>query len=188
MYLTKRVKVAAGVLALLGLATAGSAAFTATGLDISSQAAAPQFIGGTVNQAVFGNTLTNVLYSYADGVPGAAGTGSNTADVQVPPYSGNPVVEPALQPGTGENLEISGVTLTFASDNEGAAPTIVFSGSDTPAGPTAGEYTGWTCSDIGSVTDLESTCAPNGSNVQGYATNVTGIAVTLADANDGLGQ
>ncbi len=50
--------------AFAGLAAAGSAAFTGSGL--SSSAGATQFIGGTVNQGVSGATLTDVEYSFTD--------------------------------------------------------------------------------------------------------------------------
>ncbi len=53
--------------AIAGFAALGGAALTDTGLSTSGQAAAPQFIGGTVTQAVTGGTLSNVAYTFSDG-------------------------------------------------------------------------------------------------------------------------
>ncbi|GAA2009606.1 hypothetical protein JL107_17330 [Nakamurella flavida] len=50
--------------ALVGLAVAGGAAFTGTGL--ASTTAATQFVGGTVSQTVTGATLTGVTYGFTD--------------------------------------------------------------------------------------------------------------------------
>jgi hypothetical protein len=51
-------------LALAGIAVAGGAAFTATGVDMT--APATQFLGGTVSQAVQGATLSNIAYTYVN--------------------------------------------------------------------------------------------------------------------------
>ncbi|MCW2493940.1 MAG: hypothetical protein JWN47_3304 [Frankiales bacterium] len=53
--------------AFAGLAAAGGSAFTGSGLSTSGSAAADQFVGGTVSQAVTGATLSNVAYTYSDG-------------------------------------------------------------------------------------------------------------------------
>jgi hypothetical protein len=69
MSMHKRAKImvaavsAAGVVGVLGL---GGAAFTATGLNTSGQAAAPQIIGGTISQAVSGENLSGIVYTYTD--------------------------------------------------------------------------------------------------------------------------
>jgi hypothetical protein len=55
-----------GAVAVAGVIAAGSAAFTAGGLRTDGQAAADQFIGGTVSQSVSGATLTNVAYTFSD--------------------------------------------------------------------------------------------------------------------------
>jgi hypothetical protein len=56
-------KITVGV-ALAGLAAAGGAAFTGTGL--ANNAPATQFIGGTVSQSVTGATLSGITYGFAD--------------------------------------------------------------------------------------------------------------------------
>jgi hypothetical protein len=48
----------------VGLAVAGGAAFTATGL--TTTAGSTQFVGGTVTQTVTGATLNGVDYSFSD--------------------------------------------------------------------------------------------------------------------------
>jgi hypothetical protein len=58
-------------LAAAGLAAAAGSAFTATGLNTSGTAALPQFVGGTVNQAVSGGTLDSIVYSFTDGTNSA---------------------------------------------------------------------------------------------------------------------
>ncbi len=52
--------------AIAVLAAAGGTAFTATGVATSGNAAAAQFVGGTVSQAVTGATLSDIAYTYAD--------------------------------------------------------------------------------------------------------------------------
>lgn len=67
MHLSKRVKVVAGVSALLGVVMAGGAAFTATGVSTVSQPAGSlQFVGGTVTQSVTGTVLSDINYGFAD--------------------------------------------------------------------------------------------------------------------------
>jgi hypothetical protein len=66
MHITKRVKVVAGVSALLGVVVAGGAAFTASYLTASGQALAPQYIGGTITQTVTGLVIEDINYGYTD--------------------------------------------------------------------------------------------------------------------------
>lgn len=161
MYLSKRAKVVAGVSALLGVVVAGSAAFTATG--VYDNAGPSQFVGGTVTQTVSGGTaLSSIVYSYADNTPGAGGS---------------------------IDTEINEVTLTFG-DNiaEGLTPTIAFTGTD--GGADAGfEYLSadWLCIPIPSSSPYVSTCSPTGDLASGqdYATDVTGISVTVPSNNVG---
>jgi hypothetical protein len=63
---TKLVSTAA--LAFAGLIAASGAAFTGTGVSTSGTAAADQFVGGTVSQAVTGATLTGITYGYLDAI------------------------------------------------------------------------------------------------------------------------
>jgi hypothetical protein len=81
MYLSKRVKVVAGVSALLGVVMAGGAAFTATG--ITDNAYANQFLGGTVTQNVYGISLANVVYGLASGGTGSEGSTNNDNEVNL---------------------------------------------------------------------------------------------------------
>jgi hypothetical protein len=53
-----------GRVAVAGIAAAGGSAFTGSGL--TSTAAASQFVGGTVAQAVTGATLNDVAYGFTD--------------------------------------------------------------------------------------------------------------------------
>ncbi len=57
----------------VGMAVAGGAAFTATG--VTNTADPEVFVGGTVSQSVSGASLSNVAYTYADA--------SNTAVVSI---------------------------------------------------------------------------------------------------------
>ena len=67
MHISKRVKVVAGVSALLGVVVAGGAAFTATGVSTVSQpAGTAQFVGGTISQAVSGTVLSDINYGFSD--------------------------------------------------------------------------------------------------------------------------
>ncbi|MCW2522808.1 MAG: hypothetical protein JWO63_1143 [Frankiales bacterium] len=52
--------------AFAGLVAAGGSALTGSGLSTSGTAAADQFVGGTVSQAVTGATLTAITYGYTD--------------------------------------------------------------------------------------------------------------------------
>jgi hypothetical protein len=81
MHLSKRVKVVAGVSALLGLVMAGGAAFTATGIDDSAWA--NQFLGGTVTQNVYGLTLSNVAYTLTSNGAGTDGGLNNNNEVDL---------------------------------------------------------------------------------------------------------
>lgn len=67
MNITKRTRLAigaVGVCAAVGLAAGG--AFTGTGLETTGQAAAPQFVGGTISQTVTGAKLSNIVYGFTD--------------------------------------------------------------------------------------------------------------------------
>jgi hypothetical protein len=166
MHITKRVKVVAGVSALLGVVLAGGSAFTATGITLGTSAALPQFIGGTVSQDVSGTTLESVIYSYADAADGTSGSGT-------PAGAGDTTGE---TPGVGNNTEIDSVLLTFSDDNAGATvPTIVFGGTNSP-------YSDWTCTTIATSTPFVSTCTTTASPA--YAVGVTSITVTLAPTNN----
>jgi len=70
-------------LALAGLAVAGGAAFTATGVD--TQAGDTQFIGGTVSQTVTGAVLNKIVYT-------APGNGEEVTGISItfasPPADG----------------------------------------------------------------------------------------------------
>jgi hypothetical protein len=55
-----------GGVAAAGAVAAGATAFTASGVTTSSTAALPQFIGGTVTQAVTGAELSNIAYAFSD--------------------------------------------------------------------------------------------------------------------------
>jgi hypothetical protein len=59
-------------LSVAGLAVAAGSAFTGAGVTTDGQAAADQFIGGTVSQTVTGATLERIDYEFAAG-------GTNTA-------------------------------------------------------------------------------------------------------------
>ena len=61
-------------LAAAGVVAAAGAAFTATGIETSGNADVPQFIGGTVSQAVTGATLNDIEYGFVGG-----GSGPKTA-------------------------------------------------------------------------------------------------------------
>ena len=54
-------------LAAVGLVAAAGSAFTGTGVTTTGQAALPQFVGGTVSQAVTGATLDSVDYGFVGG-------------------------------------------------------------------------------------------------------------------------
>lgn len=56
-------RVAAAVL-VAGLAAAGTAAFTGTG--VTNNADPSQFVGGTVTQTVSGATLSSIVYGFSD--------------------------------------------------------------------------------------------------------------------------
>ncbi len=157
MYLSKRVKVVAGVSALLGLVMAGGAAFTGAGL--SDSAGVAQFVGGTIVQNAVGTDLSSVVYGYANPTP---------------------------DPGYPSDTEVNLVTLNFADANSvGYLPTISFTGDD--SSPVDDEYTAWTCLDIagtpdgGPFTGGTSTCSPSGSLASGqdYANLVNSITVTV---------
>lgn len=67
MNITKKTRLAIGVVGLsaaVGLAAGG--AFTGTGVTTTGQAAAPQFVGGAIDQAVTGATLDSIAYSFTD--------------------------------------------------------------------------------------------------------------------------
>jgi hypothetical protein len=162
MHISKRVKVVAGVSALLGVVMAGGAAFTANG--VYSTAEATQFIGGSITQSVNGGTtLESVVYSYVD--DGAQDTPGNS------------------------DTEIDSVLLTFNNDIASTLiPTISWTGTD--AGSDASfEYLAadWSCTAIAASTPFTSTCTPTGdlstSNTptagQGYVTDVESITVTV---------
>ena len=53
-------------LAAVGVVAAAGSAFTATGVTTTGNAASPQFVGGTVSQAVTGATLNDIVYSFED--------------------------------------------------------------------------------------------------------------------------
>lgn len=53
-------------LAAVGVVATASSAFTATGLTATGTAAADQFVGGTIEQAVTGATINSIVYGYAD--------------------------------------------------------------------------------------------------------------------------
>jgi hypothetical protein len=53
-------------LSVAGLAVAAGSAFTGTGVATSGDAAAAQFVGGTVSQSVTGATLTDITYTFDD--------------------------------------------------------------------------------------------------------------------------
>lgn len=63
MNLTKRNKVIIAAAALAGAAAVTGSAFTAGGLSDTSN---DSFIGGTVDQTIFGATITNVVYDIDD--------------------------------------------------------------------------------------------------------------------------
>lgn len=66
MRISRRTKVAVAAAAVVGAIGTAGAAFTATGLTATGSAASPQFIGGSITQAVSGATLSNVAYSFTD--------------------------------------------------------------------------------------------------------------------------
>jgi hypothetical protein len=61
---TNNTKKLLGAVAVAGVIAAGGSAFTGTG--VTSTAAASQFVGGTVQQAVTGATLNDVSYGFSD--------------------------------------------------------------------------------------------------------------------------
>lgn len=79
---------AISALSVAGLALVAGSAFTGAGLSTSGDAAAPQFIGGTVSQAVTGATLTDLVYGFTDGTQTAVNqvtlTFADGADTKVP--------------------------------------------------------------------------------------------------------
>jgi hypothetical protein len=160
MYLSKRVKVVAGVSALLGVVMAGGAAFTAAGLTDS--AGATQFVGGTVVQNETGTTLNEIGFTYANPTP-AAGASSDT--------------------------EVEGVTLTFADDVAvGLVPTISFTGSDVGSDE-AYEYLAadWSCTAVASSVSTCTVANPSALfSGQGYALDVESITVTVPSVQPGV--
>jgi hypothetical protein len=166
MYLSKRVKVVAGVSALLGVVMAGGAGFTASGL-IDAQTG-PQYVGGVISQHVEGGlTLESIVYAYAD-------------DVQ--PVDGTPATF---------DTEINSVTLTFSANTiSGLVPTIAFTGTDTNAS-VSDEYltADWTCTAIPTSSTYTSTCTPTplstlATSGTDYALDVTEITVTVPSSED----
>ena len=169
MYLSKRVKVVAGVSALLGVVMAGGAAFTAAGLV--DNAGTPAFIGGTIVQNVNGTSVSDIAFTYSD---------------------------PAAEPGDNGQALVTSVLLTFGDANAlTSVPQISFTGDDTSgadnaAGPDADiEYTqpDWLCTAIaaegeGDTAPYQSTCTPTGALAtlgggQGGAYGVESITVTV---------
>ena len=75
-------------LSVAGLAVVAGSAFTGAGLSTGGDAAAPQFIGGTVSQSVDGATLTDLVYGFTDGTKTAVNqvtlTFADGADTKVP--------------------------------------------------------------------------------------------------------
>ena len=88
--------------AIAVLAAAGGTAFTATGLDITGQAASAQFIGGTVTQGVTGATLKDILYGYG------------TDDTQKSIKSVMPVMRNVNTGGTKQKFHIRAVSVAAA--------------------------------------------------------------------------
>lgn len=87
MNINTRAKALVGAVAIGGAAIAMGGAFTAGGLDVDGDAAAPVVIGGEVTQEVKGATITSVEYkldSGEDNITGVALTFSDSAyDTQV---------------------------------------------------------------------------------------------------------
>jgi hypothetical protein len=159
MYLSKRVKVVAGVSALLGVVMAGGAAFTATG--ITDNAYANQFLGGTVTQNVYGISLASVVYGLASN-----GTGTDG--------------------GTNNNNEVDLITLTFAgsaadltfANAQALVPTLSLTLDS--GGPDS-----VTCTGIGVVDTGNPTANPATANVAycdiADVVGINEISVTLAN-------
>lgn len=67
MNINRRTKLSIAAVTLAGGIGAAGAAFTATGLSTTGQAAAQQYIGGTISQSVSGATLQSIVYGFTDG-------------------------------------------------------------------------------------------------------------------------
>ena len=157
MYLSKRIKVVAGVSALLGLVMAGGGAFTAAGLV--DNVGTPAFIGGTIVQNVNGTSISDIAFTYAD---------------------------PPATPGDEGQALVQSVLLTFGDANAlTSVPVISFTGDDTTGGlDTAFEFLAadWSCTAIADVSSAYvSTCTPTGAleSGQGGAYGVESITVTV---------
>lgn len=66
MTISTRAKLSAAAVALAAASVAAGSAFTATGVTTTGAAASPQFVGGTVSQAVSGATLSGIDYGFTD--------------------------------------------------------------------------------------------------------------------------
>jgi hypothetical protein len=154
MYLSKRVKVVAGVSALLGLVMAGGAAFTATG--ITDNADFGEFIGGTVTQNVYGVTLSGIVYNFATD---SAGDGS--------------------EGGTSNQDEVNEITLTFSNDtvanDNHYIPTVAIVGSSNTA-----TCTGINEDDAATPGTYGATANVAYCDMSAPTTGITAISVTLA--------
>jgi hypothetical protein len=157
MYLSKRVKVVAGVSALLGVVMAGGAAFTAAGLV--DNAGTPAFIGGTIVQNVNGTSVSDISFTYSD---------------------------PAADAGDEGQALVTAVKLTFGDANAvTSVPVISFTGDDSTGGDdTAFEFLAadWSCTAIAEVSSAYvSTCTPTGALEagQGGAYGIESITVTV---------
>jgi len=164
MYLSKRVKVVAGVSALLGVVMAGGAAFTAAGLV--DTAGSNGFVGGTISQEIDGTSVSNITYTYSN---------------------------PTAGDGDSDTALITGVALTFGDQYAvSAIPTISFTGTDSGEYGTNDEYesTEWTCSSIAAVAEestATSSCSVSADSTLSAgldgAQNVESISVTVPGLN-----
>jgi hypothetical protein len=102
MHISKRVKVVAGVSALLGVVVAGGAAFTASYLTAAGQADAVQYIGGTISQTIVGQVIDDINYGYTD---------DTDADIDA-------VQLVFSEPDVGATVD---VTLTYTGESDGPA-------------------------------------------------------------------
>lgn len=107
-------------LSVAGVAVAAGSAFTGTGVTTSGQAAADQFVGGTVNQSVTGATLNSIEYGFTDGTK----TAVNKVTLTFADATGGRTPGIALSGGTPAVFTCTPIdAITFESVCDAAATT-----------------------------------------------------------------
>jgi hypothetical protein len=107
-------------LSVAGVAVAAGSAFTGTGVTTAGQAAANQFVGGTVNQSVTGATLNSIEYGFTDGTK----TAVNQVTLTFADATGGKTPTIALSGGTAATFTCTAIdATTFESVCDAAATT-----------------------------------------------------------------